>query len=97
MSKISIIDYWATALHLGVNFSYINQDSPDGLAQAFILGEDFIGNDHSCLILGDNIYYGHGMQNHLQAATNNKIGATIFGYYVADPQRYGVVNFDQQR
>jgi glucose-1-phosphate thymidylyltransferase len=82
--------------HLGVNFSYANQDSPDGLAQAFILGESFIGNDHSCLILGDNIYYGQGMYQHLHTAINRDAGATIFGYYVADPHRYGVVNFDKQ-
>jgi len=82
--------------NIGMTFEYIIQPSPDGLAQAFILGKDFIGNDDACLILGDNIYYGHGLPEMLQSATKsakNNI-ATIFGYHVHDPERYGVVEFD---
>ena len=70
------------------------QLSPDGLAQAFILGEEFIGNDSCALILGDNIFYGAGLSKHLKHAANNKEGATVFGYYVDDPERFGVVEFD---
>jgi len=82
---------------LGMNFSYIEQPSPDGLAQAFILGEEFIGNDPVCMILGDNIFYGHGFgENLLKTAELNK-GACIFGYYVTDPERYGVVEFDKEK
>ncbi|WP_028892768.1 glucose-1-phosphate thymidylyltransferase RfbA [Tenacibaculum sp. 47A_GOM-205m] len=82
---------------LGIYLSYAEQPSPDGLAQAFIIGEEFIGNDDVCLILGDNIFYGHGLPEMLQSAiqnikNNNK--ATVFGYNVKDPQRYGVVDFD---
>jgi glucose-1-phosphate thymidylyltransferase len=77
----------------GVSFSYKVQPSPDGLAQAFILGEDFIGNDKCCLILGDNIFYGQGLIQLLQKAKQNS-GATVFGYRVKDAQRYGVVEFD---
>ncbi|WP_440122496.1 glucose-1-phosphate thymidylyltransferase RfbA [Tenacibaculum sp. Ill] len=82
---------------LGIYLSYAEQPSPDGLAQAFIIGEEFIGNDNVCLILGDNIFYGHGLPEMLQSAIqnikdNNK--ATVFGYNVKDPQRYGVVDFD---
>lgn len=79
----------------GVNFSYAIQPSPDGLAQAFLIGEEFIGNDNVSLMLGDNIYYGQGLSQKLQKATASTNGATIFGYYVTDPQRYGVVSFDQ--
>ncbi|WP_299006439.1 glucose-1-phosphate thymidylyltransferase RfbA [uncultured Tenacibaculum sp.] len=82
---------------LGIQLSYAEQPSPDGLAQAFILGEEFIGNDDVCLILGDNIFYGHGLPEMLQSAIDNvKKGnkATIFGYNVKDPERYGVVDFD---
>jgi len=82
---------------IGVKFEYIVQPSPDGLAQAFILGKDFIGDDDVCLILGDNIYYGHGMTDMLSNAVLNakdKNMATVFGYHVHDPQRYGVVDFD---
>jgi len=82
---------------IGMKFDYIVQPSPDGLAQAFILGKDFIGNDDACLILGDNIYYGHGMTDMLANAVNNakdKNMATVFGYHVNDPERYGVVDFD---
>tara|TARA_B110001450_G_scaffold241340_1_gene250759 strand:+ start:281 stop:1162 length:882 start_codon:yes stop_codon:yes gene_type:complete len=82
---------------IGMQFEYIVQPSPDGLAQAFILGKDFIGDDDVCLILGDNIYYGHGLSDMLASAVNNakeKSMATVFGSYVQDPERYGVVNFD---
>jgi glucose-1-phosphate thymidylyltransferase len=82
---------------IGMKFEYIVQPSPDGLAQAFILGKDFIGDDDACLILGDNIYYGHGMTDMLANAVNNakdKNMATVFGYHVNDPERYGVVDFD---
>jgi len=82
---------------IGMKFEYIVQPSPDGLAQAFILGKDFIGYDDACLILGDNIYYGHGMTDMLANAVSNaknKNMATIFGYHVNDPERYGVVDFD---
>ena len=78
----------------GVNFSYVEQPSPDGLAQAFILGEDFIDNSPCTLILGDNIYYGHDLQVSLTNASSKQDGATVFGYHVNDPERYGVVEFD---
>jgi glucose-1-phosphate thymidylyltransferase len=78
----------------GLNFSYAAQPNPEGLAQAFIIGEEFIGNDTVSLILGDNIFYGHGMDQLLEHATRQENGATVFGYYVKDPQRYGVVSFD---
>jgi glucose-1-phosphate thymidylyltransferase len=78
----------------GVNFSYVEQPSPDGLAQAFLLGEEFIGNDPCALILGDNLYYGHDLQVSLNSANENETGATVFGYHVTDPERYGVVEFD---
>jgi len=83
---------------IGMKFEYIVQPSPDGLAEAFILGKDFIGNDAVCLILGDNIYYGHGITDLLVNAVSNakdKNMATIFGYHVIDPQRYGVIDFDK--
>jgi len=82
---------------IGMKFEYIAQPSPDGLAQAFILGKDFIGDDDACLILGDNIYYGHGITNMLSNAVSNakdKNMATVFGYHVHDPERCGVVDFD---
>jgi len=82
---------------IGMKFEYIVQPSPDGLAQAFILGKDFISDDDACLILGDNIYYGHGMTQLLTNAVvnaKNKNIATVFGYHVHDPERYGVVDFD---
>ena len=78
----------------GVNLTYIVQPSPDGLAQAFILGREFIGNDPVCLILGDNIFYGHGLTDMLRDAAKRESGATVFGYHVNDPDRYGVVEFD---
>ena len=83
---------------IGMKFSYKIQPSPDGLAQAFILGEDFIGNDNVCLILGDNIFYGDSIPKKLREAVNdvNTLNsATVFGYYVNDPERYGVVEFDE--
>ncbi|MEK8126898.1 glucose-1-phosphate thymidylyltransferase RfbA [Paenibacillus filicis] len=79
----------------GISLQYKVQPSPDGLAQAFILGEEFIGNDSVCMILGDNIYYGNGMRGKLQNAAKLKSGATVFGYHVHDPQRFGVVEFDK--
>ncbi|MEG0368239.1 MAG: glucose-1-phosphate thymidylyltransferase RfbA, partial [Coprobacillus sp.] len=79
---------------LGLNIEYKIQASPDGLAQAFILGEEFIGEDSVCLILGDNIYYGGGMSKMLQRAATKTSGATVFGYHVNDPERFGVVEFD---
>jgi len=80
---------------LGMKISYKIQPSPDGLAQAFVLGEEFIGNDSVCLVLGDNIFYGRGFGGILQDAAELKDGALIFGYYVTDPQRYGVAEFDK--
>ena len=82
---------------IGMKFEYIVQPSPDGLAQAFILGKDFIGNEDACLVLGDNIYYGQGMPKILSSAVKaakDKSMATVFGYHVQDPERYGVVEFD---
>lgn len=81
----------------GVSFSYVAQPSPDGLAQAFILGEDFIGDDSVCLILGDNIFYGQGFSPKLKEAAAIENGAVVFGYQVKDPERYGVVAFDENR
>ena len=80
---------------LGLNIEYAVQESPDGLAQAFILGEKFIGDDSVCLILGDNIYYGSGLAKILQRAAGKEKGATVFGYHVQDPERFGVVEFDE--
>ncbi len=80
----------------GVSFRYAAQPSPDGLAQAFLIGEAFIGADPACLILGDNIYYGQGLSAVLRRAAARERGATVFGYYVRDPERYGVVSFDDQ-
>ena len=81
---------------LGMTINYKIQPSPGGLAQAFILGEEFIGNDRVCLVLGDNIFYGQGFGNILGEAAKNEDGAVIFGYYVTDPQRYGVAEFDKK-
>ena len=84
---------------LGIELNYKEQPSPDGLAQAFLIGEDFIGNDDVCLVLGDNIFYGHGFTDLLAKSLVNikdKQKATVFGYYVNDPERYGVVDFDDQ-
>ena len=83
--------------NIGMKFEYISQPSPDGIAQAFVLGKDFIGDDDACLILGDNIYYGQGISAMLSNAVMNakdKNTATVFGYHVQDPERYGVVDFD---
>ena len=82
---------------IGMSFSYKEQPSPDGLAQAFIIGEEFIGTDDVCLLLGDNIFYGHGLTELLEKAVKNvkeNHKATVFGYYVRDPERYGIVEFD---
>ncbi len=78
----------------GIHLSYAVQPSPDGLAQAFIIGENFLNQQPACLILGDNLFYGHGLPALLKQATNRSTGATVFGYYVSDPERYGVVGFD---
>ena len=80
--------------HLGLNLSYAEQPSPDGLAQAFLIGEDFIQDDRVCMILGDNIFYGPKFGKRLNNACNQKEGATVFAYHVHDPERYGVVEFD---
>ena len=80
---------------LGISICYKEQPSPDGLAQAFLIGEEFIGNDTCCLVLGDNIFYGYGFSKMLENASNAGSGATVFGYYVNDPDRYGVVDFDE--
>ena len=80
----------------GLNLQYAVQPSPDGLAQAFIIGKDFIGNDPSALVLGDNIFYGHDLQPQLEKAVMQEQGATVFAYHVQDPERYGVVSFDKQ-
>ena len=80
----------------GINLSYKEQPSPDGLAQAFILGEDFVGDDRCAMILGDNIFYGAGLTQHLRKAMQQENGATVFGYYVEDPERFGVVEFDAE-
>lgn len=79
----------------GIRISYAVQPSPDGLAQAFLIGEQFIGNDRVCLVLGDNIYFGEHFSNKLATAASRENGATVFGYQVADPQRFGVVEFDE--
>jgi len=81
----------------GLTLSYAQQPSPDGLAQAFIIGADFIGRDHSVLILGDNIFYGHDLSTNLQRTASQSEGATVFAYHVSDPQRYGVITFDSRR
>ncbi|MFK8044719.1 MAG: glucose-1-phosphate thymidylyltransferase RfbA [Crocinitomicaceae bacterium] len=93
----SFKDLFGDGSHLGISISYKEQPSPDGLAQAFILGEEFIGDDSVCLVLGDNIFYGYGLPKILENAANLKAGATVFGYYVNDPERYGVVEFDENR
>ncbi|MDL2293582.1 glucose-1-phosphate thymidylyltransferase RfbA [Ruminococcaceae bacterium OttesenSCG-928-D13] len=87
---------FGTGEALGVNFSYAVQDAPRGLADAFIVGADFIGNDSVCLVLGDNIFYGYGFTERLNIAAARPSGATIFGYHVANPSEFGVVDFDRQ-
>lgn len=81
---------------LGIHIEYAVQESPDGLAQAFVIGEEFIGDDSVCLVLGDNIYYGDGLSRMLQRAAKKTEGATVFGYHVNDPERFGVVEFDNE-
>lgn len=81
--------------HLGIHIEYKVQENPDGLAQAFLIGEQFIGKDSVCLILGDNIYYGSGLSKLLQRSASKENGATVFGYHVHDPKRFGVVEFDE--
>jgi glucose-1-phosphate thymidylyltransferase len=80
----------------GISLAYTEQPHPEGLAQAFILGRNFIGEDSVCLILGDNIFYGHGLPDRVRKAASRKEGATVFGYWVRDPERYGVVVFDER-
>lgn len=81
----------------GISLSYAEQPSPDGLAQAYIIGADFVGDSPSCLILGDNIFYGHGVNDLFKSAIAGNDGATVFAYHVSDPERYGVVEFDENR
>ena len=80
----------------GINLSYKEQPSPDGLAQAFIIGEDFIDGDSCAMVLGDNIFYGNGLKKRLREAAGRQTGATVFGYYVEDPERFGIVEFDKE-
>jgi glucose-1-phosphate thymidylyltransferase len=92
-------DIFGDGSDLGLRFSYKEQFQPNGLAEAFIIGEDFINNDTVCLVLGDNIFFGHGLTEMLSKAVsdvNSSGGATVFGYYVKDPERYGIVEFDKQ-
>ena len=88
-------DLLADGSQLGLSISYVVQPSPDGLAQAFILGEEFIADDNVCLVLGDNIFYGHAFGELAMEAANLEDGAIVFGYYVKDPERYGVAEFDE--
>ena len=83
--------------NFGLNLQYAEQSSPDGLVQAFIIGKKFIGNDRVCLILGDNIFWGHGFTPSLELAASKLSGATIFGYEVDDPERFGIVEFDEMQ
>ena len=87
----------ADGKELGIDISYAVQPSPDGLAQAFIIGEEFIGDSNVCLVLGDNIFYGQGFTPLLRQAVNRQKGATVFGYQVKDPERFGVVAFDEDK
>jgi len=82
--------------HLGLSFDYVEQPRPEGIAQAFILARQFLDNEPAALVLGDNIFYGHGMPEQMQAAVHQHRGATVFAYHVRDPERYGVVQFDEQ-
>ena len=88
-------DLLGNGLDYGIKISYAEQQEPRGLADAFIVGEKFIGADRVCLVLGDNIFFGHGLSDLLKEAVTQKEGATVFGYYVKDPQRYGVIEFDK--
>jgi glucose-1-phosphate thymidylyltransferase len=90
-------DMFKDGAHLGLDISYTAQPRPDGLAQAFILGKEFIGTDSVCLILGDNIFYGHGFYPILEECTSLQKGGIIFGYQVTAPHRYGIVSFDDNR
>ncbi len=92
----SFINLLGSGNQWGLNLTYEVQPNPDGLAQAFIIGEQFIGDDSVSLVLGDNIFYGHGMDQLLNNAKQQEKGATVFGYYVKDPERYGVVDFDDK-
>jgi glucose-1-phosphate thymidylyltransferase len=83
-----------TGEDLGLRFEYATQPTPGGIAQAFAIGHEFVGDSHVALALGDNIFYGHGLRQFLERATSHRYGATVFGYFVDDPQRYGVVGFD---
>lgn len=91
----AFIELFGDGESLGMNFQYAVQPSPNGLAEAFIIGEDFIGNEQVAMVLGDNIFWGHGLTGNLKKATFLDHGATIFGYYVQNPKDYGVVEFDQ--
>jgi glucose-1-phosphate thymidylyltransferase len=95
--QVSFINLLGDGKDLGMRFEYVVQPSPDGLAQAFILGEEFLNGDDACLVLGDNIFYGHGLTNLLAQSIKNikdENKATVFGYYVSDPERYGVAEFN---
>jgi len=95
LPALNFIKLFGNGKNLGLKLSYMEQPSPDGLAQAFIIGEKFIGDNSVAMILGDNIFYGNGLVKILQDAVNNTNRATIFGYYVSDPERFGVVEFDE--
>jgi glucose-1-phosphate thymidylyltransferase len=94
--QLAYADLLGDGKQWGINIQYTLQPSPDGLAQAFLLGETFIGRDPACLILGDNIFYGSGLSNKLRRAAQRTEGASVFAYYVQDPERYGVVEFDNE-
>jgi glucose-1-phosphate thymidylyltransferase len=95
--QINFVRLLGNGESLGISLTYKVQKSPDGLAQAFIIGEDFIGNDSVCLALGDNIFWGQGFSSVLQSAVSRQRGATVFGYQVNDPERFGVVEFDNKQ
>jgi glucose-1-phosphate thymidylyltransferase len=92
--QASFLDLLGDGSQWGISLRYAVQPAPGGLAQAFLIGRDFVGNDPSCLILGDNIFYGHGLIQQLRSASAHADGATVFGYWVKDPERYGVAEFD---